>query len=116
MPGKSIYIVSFIGITDRDKAESIVGKKLLVPVDEKPKLKEGEFHLIDLVGLKAKFTQDGSAIGEVIDLTTAGNDLLVIKLSKGKTVLIPFVKEIVPEVFIKEGWLSIEPPPGLLEL
>ncbi len=116
LPGKSIYIVSFIGITDRDKAESIVGKKLLVPADQKPKLKEGEFHLIDLVGLKAKFTQDGSAIGEVINLTTAGNDLLIIKLSKGKTVLIPFVKEIVPIINLKQGWLLITPPPGLLEL
>ncbi|ABX09660.1 ribosome maturation factor RimM [Prochlorococcus marinus] len=116
LPGKSIYIVSFIGITDRNKAESIVGNKLLVPSDQKPKLKEGEFHLVDLLGLKAKFTQDGSDVGEVIDLTSAGNDLLVIKLVEGKTVLIPFVKEIVPVINLKQGWLLIKPPPGLLEL
>jgi len=30
--------------------------------------------------------------------------------------LVPFVKEIVPEIEIKEKWLQINPPPGLLEL
>ena len=33
-----------------------------------------------------------------------------------KKVLVPFVKEIVPVIEIKEKWLLINPPPGLLEL
>ena len=39
-----------------------------------------------------------------------------IELRSGKTVLIPFVEAIVPEVQLEEGWLLLTPPPGLMEL
>lgn len=38
------------------------------------------------------------------------------KLSKPKTVLIPFVKAIVPVVDLEAGRIEITPPPGLLEI
>ena len=45
------------------------------------------------------------------------NNLLVIELFKNqKKVLVPFVKEIVPLVDIKNNFLIINPPNGLLEL
>ena len=116
IPGKSIYVVSFEGIKDRTSAELLVGRKVLINADQKPKLKEGEFHLLDLVGLKVKFSHQGNEIGEIINLKRAGNDLLEVKLLTGKKVLIPFVKEIVPKVNLKEGWLTISPPAGLLDL
>ena len=116
LPGKSIYVIRFKGIHDRNAAELLVGNKLLVPSSNRPKLKDGEFHLLDLIGLEAKFQSQGPAIGLVTDLKTGGNDLLEIQLDDGKRVLIPFVKEIVPEVHLKEGWLKLTPPNGLLEL
>jgi len=116
IPGKSIYVVSFEGINNREKAELLIGKKLLVDSIKRPKLKKGEFHLLELVGLSIRISIDGPEIGRVTNLTHAGNDLLEVKLSTGKKVLIPFVKEIVPEININEGWLLISPPPGLLEL
>ena len=45
------------------------------------------------------------------------NNLLVVELFKNqKKVLIPFVKEIVPLVDIKNNFLMINPPNGLLDL
>ena len=116
VPGKSIYVIGLEGIKNREQAESLVGSKLLVKSTQRPKLAKGEFHLLDLLGLKVKFSNEGSQIGEVTNLTNAGNDLLEVKLLSGKKVLIPFVKEIVPEIHLKERWLIITPPPGLLEL
>ncbi len=116
LPGKNIFIVRFKGVNDRSQAESLVGKKLLVPSNDRPQLAPEEFHLLDLVGLKAKLEANGPAIGKVTNLTTAGNDLLEIELLEGRKVLIPFVKQIVPEIQIHEGWLRITPPPGLLDL
>ena len=56
-------------------------------------------------------------IGKVINLENEKNNLLVIELLKNqKKVLIPFVKEIVPLVDIKNSFLIINPPNGLLEL
>ncbi len=116
LPGKSIYIIRLAGIKSRDSAEAFIGLELLVPKDSRPNLSENEFHLLDLVGLKAKLNRNDSAIGEVKNLVKAGNDLLEIDLEEGRKVLVPFVKEIVPEVNLKEGWLLLDPPPGLLEL
>ena len=50
------------------------------------------------------------------DLISGGNDLLEITTTDGRKLLIPFVEAIVPEVKLKEGWLLLTPPPGLLEL
>ncbi len=117
LPGKSLYIVSFGGISNRSKAEELIGSSLLVPSTSRPKLAKGEFHLLDLVGLEARLNNPaGPAIGEVINLTFAGNDLIEIRLFEGRNVLIPFVNEIVPTVDLEGGWLLITPPPGLLEL
>tara|TARA_Y100001968_G_scaffold122475_1_gene111419 strand:- start:1383 stop:1913 length:531 start_codon:yes stop_codon:yes gene_type:complete len=116
LPGKSIYVISLEGITNRKSAESIVGQKLLVPIGHRPKLKKNEFHLLDLIGLEVRINSQGPSIGIVKNLTKAGNDLLEIELLEGKKVLIPFVQEIVPDVKVKEGWLRITPPPGLLNL
>ena len=116
IPGKSIYVISFQGITNRSQAELLVGKKVLVNSIDKPKLKDGEFHLLDLIGLSVRLSKEGPEIGRIIDLRHAGNDLLEVKLLTGKNILIPFVNEIVPEIKLEEGWLIINPPNGLLDL
>ena len=116
LPGKSLFVVRFEGINNRGAAEALVGQELLVAADDRPELAEGEFHLLDLVGLEARFTADGPAIGTVSDLISGGNDLLEITTADGRKLLIPFVEAIVPEVRLEEGWLLLTPPPGLLEL
>jgi 16S rRNA processing protein RimM len=88
----------------------------MVPASDRPQLAEGEFHLMDLVGLEARLTTDGEPVGTVSDLISGGNDLLEIKRSDGSTLLIPFVEAIVPEVHLNDGWLLLTPPPGLMDL
>ena len=116
IPGKSIFIISIEGINDRESAESLIGQKLLVPTTDRPRLNENEFHLLDLISLEIRLDPNGKSIGEVTDLTQAGNDLLEVQLIKGKKILIPFVEAIVPEVNIEDGWILITPPPGLLDI
>ena len=94
----------------------LVGKKVLVNSTQRPKLEEGEFHLLDLLGLKVKLQPEEGEIGKIINLINAGNDLLEIELNSGKKVLVPFVKQIVPTINLKEGWAIISPPPGLFNL
>ncbi|QNI72264.1 16S rRNA processing protein RimM [Synechococcus sp. NOUM97013] len=116
LPGKSVFVVRFAGVDSRDAAEALVGQTLMVPADDRPELEEGEFHLLDLVGLEARLSAEGEAIGSVSDLISGGNELLEIKTPDGRTLMVPFVEAIVPEVHLNDGWLLVTPPPGLLEL
>ena len=143
IPSKGLYVVELGGIENREQAESLRGSKLFVSPSDRPHLEENEFYLLDLIGLKVfnQLTED--AIGVVISLVPAGNDLLEVELysstsetatdsdksstdvpsrrkkrprkSKPKTVLIPFVEEIVPVVDLEKGQIEIIPPVGLIE-
>ena len=118
-PGKEYFIITFKEITNRNQAEAIKGSKLLVQVSEIPPLNKDEFHLTELVNLQVKIFEKNklNIIGKIINLENEKNNLLVIQLLKSnKKVLVPFVKEIVPVVDIKNKFIIITPHPGLLEL
>ncbi len=122
LPGKELFVVRFEGVDSREAAEALVGQELLVRSDDRPRLSQGEFHVMDLVGLEVRLlAEQPTRIGRVIDLHHAGNDLLEVELDpgegdEGRRVLVPFVTAIVPRVEPAEGWLGITPPPGLLDL
>ena len=118
-PGKETFIIKFRSINTRDHAEQLKKYKILVKTNKLPKLKKEEFHLLELINLQVKTLENDELkiIGRVINLENEKNNLLVIELFKNqKKVLIPFVKEIVPLVDIKNNFLIINPPKGLLEL
>ena len=118
-PGKEIFIVKFQGINTRNHAEQLKKFKILVKAETLPKLKKEEFHLLELVNLEVKTLENDELkkIGKVINLENEKNNLLVIELFKNqKKVFVPFVKEIVPLVDIKNNFIIIKPPNGLLEL
>ncbi|WP_250124492.1 ribosome maturation factor RimM [Chroococcidiopsis sp. CCMEE 29] len=141
--GKGLYVVELAGVDDRHKAEALRGCLLLVPESDRPELGEDEYHVLDLIGLEVFNQLTQEVLGTVVDVFAAGNDLLQVKLhqqdegeqgSRGaeeqrrnpeskiqtpkldKTVLIPFVKAIVPVVELEAGRIEIAPPPGLLEI
>ena len=144
--GKNLYVIKLEGVEDRSQAEVWRDYGLLVDKSDRPKLKKDEYHVDDLVGLQAYHQATGENIGVVVDLYSAGNDLLEIKLhqqpetapkpdkdlsqisrrSKRKkyqpkakkplTVFVPFVREIVPVVDLANQRLEISPPDGLLDI
>ncbi|ABB58289.1 ribosome maturation factor RimM [Synechococcus elongatus] len=114
--GKNLYIVQLAGITSREQAEALRGCELLVPASDRPELDEGEFHVLDLIDLSVIDQASSTPLGIVRDVVSAGNDLLVVELTDGREVYIPFVEAIVPVVDLAQGRIEITPPPGLLEL
>jgi len=118
-PSKETFIVKFQGINTRNHAEQLKKFKILVKANKLPKLKKEEFHLLELINLQVKMliNEELKIIGKVIDLENEKNNLLVIELTKDqKKVLVPFVNEIVPLIDIKNNFIIINPPKGLLEL
>jgi len=104
----------FVGVTDRDAAESLA--KAILWVDHDPALLPDEpdaWYDYQLVGLRA--LRDGAEVGTVarVDHLPA-QDLLAIATASGE-VLVPFVAAIVPSVDIAAGTVTLTPPPGLFE-
>jgi 16S rRNA processing protein RimM len=146
VPGKGIYAVRLAGVENRDQAQALRDSRLLVPETDRPKLGEDEYHVMDLINLEVFNQLTGEAVGIVMDVIPAGNDLLEVKLhqqpealeekpaaplpnriskirkpkrqtqKKPATVLIPFVKAIAPVVDLERGRIEITPPEGLLEV
>lgn len=116
-PHQGRRIVSFQGIADRDAADALRG--VLLQVDSTtlpPSADPDEFHDHQLVGLAA-VTPAGEPLGEVIQIDhVSAADLLVVALSEGGTVRVPFVRAIVPKVDLARGRVVVDPPPGLLDL
>lgn len=114
---KDWLLVSFDGYADRTVAEGLRGVLLCVDTADLPEPEDpDEFHDHQLVGLAA-VADDGEKLGEVVRVEHAlGSDLLHVRLTGGKTVLVPFVKAIVPEVDVAGGRVVLTPPDGLFDL
>ncbi len=110
-------IAVFEGIYDRNIAEQLRGVLLCVDSAEvTPPDDPDEFHDYQLVGLTV-VSVDGQALGEVVRIDhAAASDLIVMRRAEGADVLIPFVRQIVPEVDIAGGKVVVDLPDGLLDL
>lgn len=146
VPGKNLYVIALEDIEDREAAEALRDYKLLVPKSDRPELAEDEFHVADLIDVEVYLQQTQENLGIVTEIFNTGHDLLEVTLhkqpepepvtnpdlsqisrrSKRKkykpkkvkpvTILIPFVREIVPVVDLENNRIEINPPEGLLDV
>jgi 16S rRNA processing protein RimM len=108
-------LVRFDEVPDRDAAEGIRGAQLLVDAADLPPSDDPDaFYDHELEGLTAVLA-DGTEVGTVKEIARSpGGELLVLKLQDGTEGLVPFVREIVPEVDVQGGRVVLDPPEGLL--
>lgn len=112
---QGIYLLGFVGHSDRTAAEALRGTRLMVDEPEED-TEDDAWREEDLLGLTVVLT-DGTPVGEVAALHLREvQDLLEVRTAGGASVLVPFVEELVPEVDEEEGRVVIDPPAGLLEL
>ena len=107
-------VAFFEGVTDRTGAEALV-KAILWVDQETSELPEEHDAWYDhqLVGLKV--VRDGKEVGRIVRVDHfPAQDLLVV-LSEGNEILVPFIAAFVPEVNIAAGTVTLTPPNGLFE-
>ncbi|WP_022709752.1 ribosome maturation factor RimM [Pseudochrobactrum sp. AO18b] len=109
-PGKTVVVVRFAGVEDRNAAEALNGKELYVDHAQLPQdLDEDEFYYTDLIGLAVRDSA-GVSYGKVSAVFNfGGGDVLEIKESGKKPVMIPFTLTSVPEILMEEGAILIDP-------
>jgi 16S rRNA processing protein RimM len=107
---RNMLIARIDGVKDRDAAEALRGVELYVDRDRLPEAEEDEFYHADLIGLPAR-TADGAAFGTVLALHNYGaGDVIEIRMADGGTEILPFNKEVVPEIDLGNGFLVVAPP------
>ncbi|MDQ3988638.1 MAG: ribosome maturation factor RimM [Actinomycetota bacterium] len=118
-PHAGRLLVRFEGVDDRVGAEALRGTLLTVDVRTLAPIEDpDEFHDHELEGLLVVDTT-GAELGTVREvLHNPGGDLLVIATEPATEpgeVLVPFVREIVPDVDLAGRRVVLEPPEGLFE-
>lgn len=111
----------FVGIDDRDAAETLVRAILWVDQDDAEELEPDTWYDHQLVGLTAVRAADAPdaepvVLGEVarVDHLPA-QDLIIVKTPAGDDVFVPFVSAIVPEVDLEARRIVMTPPGGLFD-
>jgi 16S rRNA processing protein RimM len=115
-PHTGRLLVCFEGVNGRDAADELRGVPLCATAVDLPPIEDpDEFYDHQLEGL-AVLTVTGAVVGTVREVMHgAGGELLVVDREGGGEALVPFVRQIVPEVDVRGGRVVLDPPPGLLE-
>lgn len=123
---KNRWILLFEESLNRNDAEALNGLELYIPAESAENLAQhNAWYIKDLVGLEARLCennqlgQPAQVIGKVVDVLDGAQSLLKIRLvnpidEDNKTALVPFVEALVPEIDIKDQYLTINPPGGLI--
>lgn len=105
-----ILLLGFENIADRNAIEKLRDTLLYCDVDVDAESDfEDDYHVLQLIGCAAVL-ESGKEFGTVSDvINLPGQDLLAINTPRGE-VLIPFVRQLVPTVDIKNKKLTVIPP------
>ncbi len=107
------------GVADREAAQALRKRLVFAHEDDLPGLEEGEIFLHDLPGLAVLLaSENGSAepIGTVAEVMEGvAQNLLVVRRDGRPDALIPDVPEIVTDVDLDAGTITVQPPEGLLD-
>jgi 16S rRNA processing protein RimM len=99
------------GVDTRQAAAALTGVELFARRAQLPPPDTDEFYYDDLVGLEA-VTAEGAALGRVVGVANHGaGDILEIALTAGgETLLLPFTRQVVPEIdFAGDRILVVQP-------
>ena len=111
---KQMVILKFKGLDDIGDVEKFRRGTLSVTRENAVKLRRNEYFIADLIGMRVE-NEDGSELGTLQDvIATGANDVYDVRLSDGRQVLIPAIRECILSVDVEEGRMQVHLLDGLL--
>ncbi|TDD57589.1 ribosome maturation factor RimM [Kribbella antibiotica] len=109
-------LVKFVESPDRTAAENLRNLEVQAEIGENERPEDPEeYYDRELIGLKVR-TTTGEEAGEVIDVIhLPSQDLLEVRRPAGNAVLVPLVEELVPQIDLDAGYVTVADRPGLLD-
>ena len=103
--GAGAVFLGLKGVPDRNAAELLRGKDILIPREEAPDPGEGRYYIADLLGSEI-FTEDGELIGILKDIRQAATDIYTLEMG-GRDILFPAVKGVITELDIANKKITV---------
>jgi 16S rRNA processing protein RimM len=100
------------GINSRNEAEGLRDCFLTVSEDMTPPLPEGEYYHFQIIDMSV-YTRKLEYLGQITQiLPTGSNDVYVVS-DEDEELLIPAVDEVIVEVDVAQGTMTVDLPDGL---
>lgn len=107
-------LIHFDGVRDRDEAEALRDLEVHISIKDAVPLEEGEYYLFQLIGIRV-VTDEGKELGHLTNvLETGANDVYVVITDEGKEILLPAIPDVIRQVDIPAGVMTVYLLEGLL--
>ncbi|MGP6138714.1 MULTISPECIES: ribosome maturation factor RimM [unclassified Jeotgalibaca] len=112
---KNFDLLTFEGKNRIEDVEIYKGGTLKVAADALHDLDEEEFYFHEIIGLEVKL-ESGEVLGKIKEILPLGsNDVWVVQRKGKKDLLLPYIKDVIQEVNVAEGYAVATPLEGMLE-
>ena len=111
---KNMVILSFKEFKDINEIEKYKNCELYVTREDAMPLDEDEFYIADVIGMEVY--EDDNKLGELEDvLQTGANDVFSVRLTDGKELLIPVIKQCVLNIDYEARKVMVKLMKGMLD-
>lgn len=111
---KNMVLIKFEGVNSPEEAEILRNAFLEIARSDAIALDEDTHFIVDILGLEV-YTDEGKLLGKVDDIyNTGANDIYVVKDELGKQILLPSIKEVIKEINLENGKITVHLIPGLI--
>lgn len=111
---KDMVLIKFKGIDKVEEAEILRNSYLKVNRKDEPKLEEGTYYIVDLIGLDV-YSDEGKLLGKLNDIFNYGSsDIYEVKNELGKQLLLPAISDVIKEINLQERKIVVHILEGLI--
>ena len=103
--GAGAVFLGLGGVFDRNAAELLRGKELLIPREEAPDPGEGRYYIADLLGMRV-FSEEGELLGVLKEIRPSSADVYTIE-KDGKEIMFPAVKGLIEKIDLGENKMVV---------
>ncbi len=103
--GDGAVFLGLRGIPDRNAAELMRGKQIIVNREEAPEPEEGSYYIVDLLGSEV-VTETGELLGVLKDIRQASSDIYTLLMGE-KEVLFPAATGVVLSVDVENKRITL---------
>ncbi len=111
---KNMVLIKFKGIETVEEAEKLKNAYVEIDRAEAIPLEEGQYFIADLLGLDV-YLDTGEKLGVLEDIyNTGSSDIYVVKNELGKQFLLPYIDDVIKQIDIDEGKITVHIIEGLI--